>query len=252
MRVFLLAMAFICLILLIQSRVRREEFSTNVHLITYENANHKHLENLKKSAEMYGWQLDVIGNGDTWIGFGTKTKACIEHLKKLPPNDIAIIIDARDVIVNDSPGVFKEKLRHFQDKVYFSAEARVIEGGYAPPITRENIDFMDAQRKGPLRYLNAGLVFGQVNKLIEVLFAAVKSEIDDDQNSFVHFWNKHPSLISLDYDEHMFSNATFSKNEGGFVHNGYKWVSKTTNSVPVFLQTQGGNWTAYDKLVKNL
>lgn len=78
------------------------------------------------------------------------------------------------------------------------------------------------------------------------------SEKDDDQNAFVHFWNKNPTLICLDYDELMFSNATFSKNEDGFDFKDGKWVSKTTGSTPVFLQTQGGNWVAYEKLVNKL
>ena len=234
---------------------------TNIHIITYENTNHDHLEFLKKSARKHGWKnIKVLGNGQMWKGFGTKIFECKRYLETLDKNDIAIIIDARDVIINGSPDDFVRKIIEFniQDKVLFSAEGGCCpedKNQYKPMIvTQEERQFMeDKQTNGPFKYLNAGMLVGKVKNIIDIYPYDMTHEEQDDQNAAVKYWYRNPHKIELNYNEEIFSNATWSINEHGYnkLDNG-KFQSKVTGAVPVFIQTQAQNWNVYNKLITEI
>lgn len=220
-----------------------------IHLITYENTEHKNLRHLCESARHFGWPtVTVLGKGEKWTGFGTKIFAYTKYLKTLPGDDIAVVIDARDVLVNGTPSQFLESFKP-STSLLVSAEFGCCAEGI-PKITEDDQKWMESQTDNPNRYLNSGMVAGLVSSFQKTYpFGMLKLE-EDDQNAMVHYWMKHPDDIALDYDETLFSNATWSPNAKGYDFGDGRWISKSSRKSPIFIQTQAKNWECYKKLVR--
>jgi hypothetical protein len=220
-----------------------------VHLITYENTDHKHLKHLRRSARHFGWpEVTVLGKDEEWLGFGTKIFAYTKYLKTLPGTDVAIIIDARDVLVNGTPSEF---LKWFNpsSSLFVSAEYGCCAEG-VPNITETEKQWMESRTDNPNRYLNSGMIAGLVSSFQKIYPFGMLKVDEDDQNAMVHYWMKHPDDIVLDYDEILFSNATWSPNSESYAFGNGRWISKSSKKPPIFIQTQAKNWDCYKKLSK--
>lgn len=221
---------------------------SRLHVITYENTNHEHLEHLKRSARFFGWpELTVIGTGETWEGFGTKIFAYTKYLKHLPGDDIVVLIDARDVLINGTPAQFLERFT-YSKALIVSAEFGCCAPG-EPQITEDDRKWMESHTDNPNRYLNSGMIAGRVSSFQCVYPFGVTKATDDDQNAMVRYWRKNPEDIILDYDEKLFSNATWSPNSNGYPLGNGQWISKSSGGSPIFIQTQARNWQCYEKLL---
>lgn len=223
--------------------------TTKIHLITYENTKHKNLDYLRRSARHFGWPtVTVLGTGDEWAGFGTKIFAYTNYLQTLPGDDIAVVIDARDVLINGTPSQFLELFKP-STSLCVSAEFGCCAEG-VPHITENERKWMESHTDNPNRYLNSGMIAGLVSSFQHTYpFGMLKLE-EDDQNAMVHYWMKHPDHIVLDYDETLFSNATWSPNSETYTLGDGRWISKHSGKSPIFIQTQAKNWECYNKLVK--
>lgn len=222
-----------------------------LHLITYENTTHSHLAFLKRTAEIYDWpKITVLGAGERWRGFGTKIFAYTAYLNSLPAHDIAVVVDARDVLVNGTVAQFMEGFERVpNDTLFVSAEFGCCARG-SPHISAETRAWVESLSPDNLnRYLNSGMVAGRVGTFQRVYPFGMTRYDEDDQNSMVNFWHEHPRDIALDYDEVLFSNSNWSPNERGYALGCGRWMSKHTGSSPVFVQTQAKAWKTYDKLL---
>lgn len=222
-----------------------------LHLITYENQNHPKLASLRRTAEIYGWPtLTVLGDGDKWRGFATKTFAYFAYLKELPADDIAVVVDARDVLVNGTVAQFMQAFQDVpEDTLLVSAEFGCCAHG-TPEISAETrawVESLSPENKN--RYLNAGMVAGRVGTFQRIYPYGMTRYDEDDQNAMTNYWRDHPRDIVLDYDENIFSNSNWSPNEDGYALGRNQWTSKHTGSSPVFIQTQAKAWKCYKKVL---
>ena len=247
----------VLILILVIRYTTKEKFtqSPNIHLITYENTNHPHLQNLLKTAKFYGWpKVTVLGEGGKWGGFGTKALTYTDHLKTLPPDDLAVLVDARDVVVNGTPNEFLSAIPPISDKLLVSAEFGCCAHG-SPAITPQIKSWMTAQAKANNitgnRFLNAGMVAGRVSTFQRIYPYGIHTDNIDDQNAMVMYWYAHQDDIQLDYNEQVFSNATWGPNEDGYDKEDNRWVSKWSRSTPVFIQTPSKNWNCYNKLLND-
>lgn len=217
-------------------------------MITYENTEHENLEHLRKSARHFGWPaVTVLGKGEEWKGFGTKIFAYTEYLKTLPGDDIAVVVDARDVLVNGTPTQFLEVFKPLTS-LLVSAEFGCCAAGN-PTITENERKWMESHTDKPNRYLNTGMIAGLVSSFQKTYPFGMLFPGEDDQNAMVHYWIKHPDEIVLDYDETLFSNATWSPNSESYALGDGRWSSKFSGTSPIFIQTQAKNWDCYKKLL---
>lgn len=233
----------------------KEPFVANrIHLITYENDNHKNLKNLQATCKQYNWDLTILGENEIWYGFGTKIFRYTKHLKTINDDDIVIIIDARDVLLNATPETFLKRIRHFdlKNKIICSAEGGCCSIG-EPHVSTKVKTWMEKNADHEiLKYLNTGMICGKAINMKKVYPFDMKNESQDDQNAAVVYWYKHRDEINLDYHEKLFSNSEFSPNSDGYIYKNNHWISHTTQSRPVFIQTQAKNWKCYDKVVEKI
>ena len=219
-----------------------------LHIVTYENTNHNHLKHLKRSAQFFGWpEITVIGAGETWEGFGTKIFAYTDYLKTLPGDDIVVLIDARDVLINGTPAQFLERFTPARVLIVSAEFGCCSEGD--PVITADDRRWIESYTDNPNRYLNSGMVAGLVSSFQRVYPFGMTKAGEDDQNAMTRYWKDNPEDIILDYDERLFSNATWSPNSNGYTLGNGQWISKSSGGSPIFIQTQAKNWGCYTKLL---
>ena len=114
--------------------------------------------------------------------------------------------------------------------------------------------------ESPFKYLNAGMIFGRVGELRELL-EDVKPFLGgpfwDDQAKLTQLFYKNASRFYLDYDQQYFSNSDgtnvmwWMPGHGCFYHYNEtlkSFVNNLTNSNPVLIHTSGRHWPCYNKI----
>lgn len=135
---FFLPLAIIIIIILIIIVIKRkptniEHFSEDyrkVHVVIYEtDINDIHLQKLEAMLKKHGYDYKVLGQGVQWQGFGTKILGFNEYYKNLLKSGrdfsetVILQIDARDVLVNESPEEFLKKYnKYYKDQLVLSGE----------------------------------------------------------------------------------------------------------------------------------
>lgn len=116
-------------------------------------------------------------------------------------------------------------------------------------ITADDRRWIESHTDNPNRYLNSGMVAGLVSTFQRVYPFGMTKAGEDDQNAMTRYWKDNPEDIMLDYDEKLFSNATWSPNSNGYTLGNRQWISKSFGGSPIFIQTQAKNWWCYKKLL---
>lgn len=170
-----------------------------VHYATFASNQTSGLELLLRTASIAGIPLKVLGLGQPYNHFGDKIRSYHRYLNSsyLQPNDIAVLMDAYDVMVFSS-------IRRIGDRMKKATAAPVLacsESGIYP-------EFMAgfAYQQGAAtpslkaRYLNSGCLVGKVWALRDIFaFAADHSyTINDDQQLIVRYHLNVPGIIALD------------------------------------------------------
>jgi hypothetical protein len=248
--------------------------SGKVFVLSYENeVNNDHKKDLENKLKYYGYDYKFIGEGDEWKGFGTKTKACKNFIREtnLNDNDILIILDSRDIYVNQNSNeigkVFEELYKKRGGdldknlKLVFSSEigccTRGIEQSNKEKMKNIGSEYPKMKQVDGNYYLNAGMVIGYVKAFKEIYLNFNIDLTDDDQTKITNFWlDNNLDKIILDYDQVLFSNAHkwgnvnnlngcfYEKKES---HNN-EFMIKDTTTFPFFIQTPGKYWTCYNYL----
>lgn len=94
----------------------------NIHLVTVATHNEGYYNALKESAKRNNYNLITLGWGQKWGGFIMKYKLLQEVLNNFDDNDIIILIDAYDVIVNNSKDVILERFKKFNKPLLLSKD----------------------------------------------------------------------------------------------------------------------------------
>jgi len=178
-------------------------------VLTYDNkptdASHVFFNSLKTN----GWDFRLVGEGDDWRGFVTRMTGYLNFLKTLHHEQLVILSDARDVICVRPPKAFSKGFAFFKKPIVVSMEL-FCEGHLIPPDDHLlkmwqclplNKYWAYHNIKNPKRkYVNAGLIAGKVNALIEMYEWILKNKFKDDQLGLGHFMVTFPEKVAADYD----------------------------------------------------
>ncbi|KAJ3032253.1 hypothetical protein HDV00_007737 [Rhizophlyctis rosea] len=158
-------------------------------------------------------RLAVLGHHATWRGFGGRIRAYHSYLLTLPPDTIAILSDAYDVLLQptctsaDILAAFKAQ----RSPIVFTAEVFCfpdvsLASSYPTPSSH-------LRKSGNYIYLNAGTVIGRVRDLLLYLEESYGSDCDDDQANFTRVFlsryldaknNATEAGVVLDYEQNLF------------------------------------------------
>lgn len=145
---------------------------------------------LVDSVTRNGMEIEVLGIGENWQGFGMKIISTVEYLKS---SDLThfIFVDAYDTL-------FWRPITEVPDRLLFSTEKNC---------------WPDADAKYPesektWRYLNSGVYMGSVKELLRLVEKVKPEYADDDQRYFTnHYLN---GEVDLDQDCEHFQSYAFS------------------------------------------
>ena len=157
-------------------------------------------QRLVQSADYYNIELNVLGEGATWIGQGQKVNLFKSQLENLADDDVVVFTDGFDVIYLTNTEEILEKFNNFSEKVVFSAESVCHpDPSLAPLFPKE------AENATNYQYLNAGGYIGEVGELKNIMSTAIQ-DTDSDQ---LYFQNKFLDSnenysIALDYFNSIF------------------------------------------------
>ena len=238
----LIVIAAIILLIIIGSIYSRKKTLSDLLVVTYEtDLKNKHLSYLKASLEKNGYKYTILTD-KKWTRFGGKIKKISKYLKGLNPNQLVIVMDARDVLsVNfDSASFIAEVSDISQDKVIVSTEigccvparykpgelrtttGKIINRTYDKTTSGENFDEMwkkmfktratHKKIKHPVEhkqsiYLNAGIYCGKAKTILEIYNLMNISSGEDDQLIMSEVFYHFPNKFHLDYNRVFFSNS---------------------------------------------
>ena len=156
---------------------------------------------LVESARDMGWVVELMEVGPEWHMWKKPMKVD-DRLGKIPHDMLFIYCDALDVEVRISPDDFCTAYkRHFEGKAVFNGEVN-----QTVWLDKSPIDYKPHMiAPGPLSYLNAGVFFGRVYALREVVNAWVENLIPHeeyytaskygcDQAPLLHTWSENKDL----------------------------------------------------------
>jgi hypothetical protein len=168
------------------------------------------------TAEFHKLEVKNLSQTTTWNGFHEKVNAVRDSLNGLPETDIALFVDAYDVLVNDSSQKILEVFHSYNCKILFGAEKdlfphhlKPLEPTYPPSPTE-------------FRFLNSGVYIGYVEDLKKMIGWA-DYQGKDDQEYFQTYFLSHQGTVALDVHSKLALNMstvpwTELRIQGGKVH----------------------------------
>jgi hypothetical protein len=144
-------------------------------------------------------------DSQTWL---VRLHAFVQYVQTLPSKTVVAIIDPVDSLVLGPPDEFLRSYHSFGTPVVFAAE-RLCDSWHCKShmLHREMARKRAPSLSNPYMFLNAGHMVGTASELLFIFGKAIRfireNEVDD-QAAFVFLWEKHPSIISLDYDSLLF------------------------------------------------
>lgn len=199
-------------------------------VISYDNQITEETNRFINTLENHDWDYMIVGKGEKWSGFITRTIKYNAILKTLPAEKIVVLTDARDVYCCRTSGSFIDGFNTFGGKTIVSSELFLMG---SMNFIEEDLKKTDFWQGIPLnnywkyhgitnlphrKYVNAGLICGQASKLIEQtnwqINFCIQNNITDDQLSLCHFIEEHPDKVILDTDAILLHTSTFGVNAG--------------------------------------
>ena len=251
-KIIIIILLIFIFFIIMKKNIEHFELKKPKIIIFETNQHEKNVILLKQTLEKYNMNYIFLGNDIKWKGFGTKILEIQKYLKTQDENDVVVIIDARDVLTNNYPEKLIEYFnKNDKNQIIFGCE----KGCCTPGVTDNVKNFMHDKGKlynqdNDFLYLNAGLYMGRIKNILDLYEKINIKEEDDDQTLISNYWSKNPEKIKLDYDQEIFSNSNFWKNECFFSKDENKNNYKNTfkNTYPVFIHTPAKHFTCYDSI----
>lgn len=182
------------------------EQAPKLHVITIATEANRHLERLQASATAHNIDLNILGLGERYEKHGKKISFVRQFLNALSENDIVLYVDAYDVIfLSDTEKILNQFL-NFKTQILFAAEYNF---GFHPDYNpfKKHLTYLNYPKSNTLyRFLNAGTFIGYRDALVSLFDQLNLSENDYcDQGIFSTAFSKKPSLLTLDYNQKIFS-----------------------------------------------
>ncbi|VDO09861.1 unnamed protein product [Rodentolepis nana] len=239
----LLAHVFYLLFPIITTSLARELF-----VYTVATDDNDAFQRFKRSADIYGYNVKVLGSGETWLGGdvanfpggGQKVRLLKEELEHLAEDkeNLVLFLDSYDVVFMDTEDVFLQIYDALGHRVIFSAEKFCWPQAYLAtkyPTVKE----------GESRFLNSGSFVGPVADIYELVTHSPIANEDDDQlyytNIFLDSELREKYDIALDTRSELFQNLNGALEDVKIGYNddtGYL-VNTKTGSQPVIAHGNG-------------
>lgn len=207
------------------------------------------------SAEEHGFNVKVLGMGQTWkggdvaryTGGGQKIVLLKEALEeyKDQANLVVLFVDCYDVIFTSGPEDIIKLFKSYESNVVFSAEAFC----WPDPNLAEYYPTVKVTEK---RYLNSGGFVGLAPTLYEIVTSSAVGNADDDQLFYSKvFLDKRNSLkIKLDTTSSIFQNLNGALDEVvvKFDESKTTLYNTKTGNTPVILHGNGPIKAEFNRL----
>jgi hypothetical protein len=104
------------------------EVQDDMKVVLYATKPGGYWDGLIASAQRHKIQVDVLGWGTQWKGFGHRLLAMREYVRMLPDHEIVVFVDAYDVVflrnLSSMAAEYEERCRLRGDRIVLSTEAR--------------------------------------------------------------------------------------------------------------------------------
>ena len=191
-------------------------------VITYDNEPNEPTHFYIKTLTNNGWNYRLIGEGEKWEGWVTRMMAYRKELGSLPPDQVVVLTDARDVVCVRSPKAFMDGFNIFKKDIVVSMELTCggrmdvpddIQNAQCKPLTKywahHNITRLPHRK-----YVNNGLVCGKARALKTMLDWIIANNYKDDQLGLGNYVNEFPDRVALDVDAELLHTSTAGVNAG--------------------------------------
>lgn len=205
-----------------------------IKIITVATREDEGLEKLKESCKKFNLDLEVLGMGTQWKGFGTKVILTGDYLNTLEGYTHFMFVDAYDVIIIGDN--IEEKYKEFgEDAIVFSAEKCC----WPKPDLAKDYPIYDIQ----WRYLNSGSYIAPIEKYLRLLDKNPPTYAMDDQLYFTELFLKGEDIL-LDTHCKLFQSIAFEHDTDFKLTDTYL-INRDTNTRPLVLH--GNGKTTMDK-----
>jgi predicted nucleic acid-binding Zn ribbon protein len=182
---------------------------SNLYVVTVATHNDYYLPYLKKTCEIYGSKLIVLGYGEKWKGFRWRQKIVLNYLKTLKNDDIVCFVDGFDVIcirnLNEFKNVFIKLTNKYNSKIIVSEHKMIINNDILSYLNYYFVKmYFDECKKISL---NAGSYVAYVKNLIEIfenINNISNNDEDDDQVILTKYCKLHPNDMYIDVNAEIF------------------------------------------------
>lgn len=185
------------------------------------------LDNLIKSSEKFGWNIEIIYG--EWRGFGTKLIEVYNFFYKNPDVREIIFIDAYDVIALSTPKEVKEKIKD-RSKMLVS-----VEKGCWP---QSDLASKYPETISEWKYINSGTYYAPRALFMELIEKNPPLYSDDDQLWMTNMFLNNKDKFILDYNCEVFQCHSFVS-EDDYEYKDKRVFNLKTKSKPVLIHFNG-------------
>lgn len=215
-----------------------------IHYFTVSTKDTPELQRLKKSAEKFGWSLDILGleqNTDNlgwedknnksgnYGNFSIKLVKELEYVSNRSPEDIVLFTDAWDVVCLADCNSLYEKFLTFNKDLVFGAEKMCSPDGDKKDLYKI--------KDVPFPYLNSGFIIGKAG-IIKKFLDTYNGEKINDQLFWTNIYLDHQDEIALDSNATMCL-QTWDTDEKYYQIQENKFTYTETNTNPNFVHANG-------------
>jgi len=183
-----------------------------LRVLSYANKDGGYVDVLRASAERYGYELVIIGHGQTWHGFGGRLISLRNFLQQanLLPNEIILWVDAWDVMFVQKAELLLYKYRFlFSDKIVLNAERRHPCKHIHRRLWERKYGVWEHESKTPYFVFNAGMWMGPVHLILKHLQTLGPIDVRcDDQKLLIEYYKQSEVFradLRLDTDAQLFT-----------------------------------------------
>lgn len=176
-----------------------------LHVVTVANYQNVGLERLLYTAKFFGiTDVQIMGMNEPYPHHLTKLYQMLKFLEKTPEEDVALFIDAFDVILLGSKEEILERFLAFNAPCLFGSERN-----YHPKDSVVDLGEIYPESPTSLAYLNSGQYIGYCGYLKKMIKEALSNRfymplrryynrLHDDQYHFQRYFIKHQQEVLLD------------------------------------------------------
>ena len=159
----------------------------------------------------FGVEVTVLGMGDTWKGFISRTQAYRDYLDTLPDEEVVVFVDGFDSHILKPITNLQKVFEEFDSDIIVSRDSDLGMPYFRDKTFGKCKDGITA---------NAGMIMGYVSSLRYLFDAIVNDKSKDDQRNLNNVCKYFPKL-SIDVDNKIFENiniknADFSQSQAFF------------------------------------